>query len=200
MWATNTALFVPLIDQDDSGEHRTMLQPCSCQSGADSELKLDNGKTIRVQRLSETFFQFQAMGMPTNAMVGDMLAERVRPIGPLAEPERPLYKAALLREYARFLQGTQDGVPVVQVQQGGDSRPPEDATQGPPAVEIFSKPTCPYTRGLRRKLEHDRVKYVEYDVQSDPAMLQLMLKLNGGRRNVPTVRQGDQVTVGFHGM
>lgn len=177
-----------------------MLQPCSCQSGADSELKLDNGKTIRVQRLSETFFQFQAMGMPANAMVGDVLAERVKPIGPLAESERPLYKAALLREYARFLQGTQDGVPVVQVQQGGDSRPPEDATQGPPAVEIFSKPTCPYTRGLRRKLEHDRVKYVEYDVQSDPAMLQLMLKLNGGRRNVPTVRQGDQVTVGFHGM
>ena len=177
-----------------------MSQPCSCQGGADSELRLDNGKTIRVQRLSETFLQFQAMGMPPNAMVGDMLAERVKPVSPLAESERPSYKAALLREYARFLQRTQDGVPVVQAQQVGESQPPSDMTQAKPAVEIFSKPTCPYTRGLRRKLEHDRVTYVEYDVQSDPAMLQLMLKLNGGRRSVPTVRQGDQVTVGFHGM
>jgi mycoredoxin len=167
-----------------------MLQPCSCQSGADSALRLDNGKTIRVQRLGQTFFEFQAMGMPPNAMVADMLAERVRPIRPLEESERPLYKQALLREYSRF----------VQVQQGSDSQAPSGVTQDKPAVEIFSKPTCPYTRGLRRKLEHDGVTYVEHDVQSDPAMLQLMLKLNGGQRNVPTLRQGDQVTVGFHGM
>jgi glutaredoxin len=176
-----------------------MLQPCSCQSGAESELKLDNGKAIRVQRLGETFLEFQAMGMPPNAMVADMLAERVKPVSPLAESERPLYKAALLREYTRLLQRTQDGVPVVQVQQGGDSQATSDVRRDKPAVEIFSKPTCPYTRGLRRKLEHDRVTYVEYDVQSDPAKLRLMLELNGGQRNVPTVRQGDQVTVGFHG-
>jgi glutaredoxin len=176
-----------------------MSQPCGCQGGVYSELRLDNGKVIWVQRLSETFFQFQAMGMPPNAMVADMLAERVKPAIPLAEPERRLYRAALLREYIRFLQRTQDGVPVVQVQQGGDSQASRDATQDKAAVEIFSKPTCPYTRGLKRKLEHDRVSYVEYDVQSDPAKLKLMLELNGGQRNVPTVRQGDQVTVGFHG-
>jgi len=122
--------------------------------------------------------------------VGDMVAQRISAVSPLAESERPLYRAALLREYTRF----------VQARQGGDSQPQGDDSKAPPAVEIFSKPTCPYTRGLRRKLEHDRVTYVEYDVQSDPAMLQLMLKLNGGQRNVPTVRQGDQVTVGFHGM
>jgi mycoredoxin len=166
-----------------------MSQPCSCQGGVYSELRLDNGKIIWIQRLSETFLQFQAMGMPPNAMVADMLAERAKPIRPLAEAERPLYRAALLREYARF----------VQAQQGGDRRPPEHGAQGPPEVEIFSKPGCLYTRGLKRKLEHDGVTYVEYDVQSDPAMLQLMLKLNGGQRNVPTVRQGDQVTIGFHG-
>jgi glutaredoxin len=167
-----------------------MSQPCSCQGGVYSELRLDNGKMIHVQRLSETFLQFQAMGMPPNDMVGDMLAERVKAVRPLAESERSLCRAALLREYARLFQA----------QQVGDNQPQSDATQAPPAVEIFSKPSCPYTRGLRRKLEHDRVTYVEYDVQSDPAMLQLMLKLNGGQRNVPTVRQGDQVTVGFHGM
>ena len=165
-----------------------MSQPCSCQR--DAELKLDNGKTIYVRRLSETFRQFQAMGMPPNAMVADMLAERVKPVNPLAESERRLYKAALLREYARL----------IQTQRGNDSEPRDEPPQPPPAVEIFSKPTCPYTRGLKRKLEHERVTYVEYDVQSDTAMLQRMLKLNGGQRNVPTVRQGDQVTIGFHGM
>lgn len=167
-----------------------MSQTCSCQCDADSELKLDNGKTIYVQRLSETFRQFQAMGMPPNAMVADMLAERVKPVNPLAESERQLYKAALLREYTRL----------IQTQRGSDSEPRDEPPQPLPAVEIFSKPACPYTRGLKRKLEHERVTYVEHDVQSDPAMLQRMLKLNGGRRNVPTVRQGDQVTVGFHGM
>lgn len=166
-----------------------MLQPCSCQSGADSELKLDNGKTIRVRRLRDTFLEFQAMGMPANDMVSDMLAERIKPVSPLAQAQRPQYRVALLREYAHFVRGPQSG----------NSQLPEDANKEPPAVEIFSKPGCPYTRGLKRKLEHDQVTYVEYDVQSDPAMLQLMLKLNGGQRNVPTVRQGDQVTVGFHG-
>jgi mycoredoxin len=166
-----------------------MSQPCSCQGGIYSELRLDNGKMIWVQRLSETFFQFQAMGMPPNAMVADMLAERVKPIRALAESERPLYRAALLREYARL----------VQPRQSGDSQPRSDAARAPPTVEIFSKPTCPYTRGLKRKLEHDGITYVEYDVQSDPAKLKLMLELNGGQRNVPTVHQDDQVTVGFHG-
>jgi glutaredoxin 3 len=166
-----------------------MSQPCSCQCGPESELKLANGKTIGVRRLRDTFLEFQAMGMPANEMVGEMLAQRIQAVSPLAESERPLYRAALLREYTRL----------VQARQGGDSEPRRETTKALPPVEIYSKPTCPYTRSLKRKLEHDRVIYVEYDVQSDPAKLKLMLELNGGQRNVPTVRQGDQITVGFHG-
>ena len=166
-----------------------MLQSCSCQGGTESELRLDNGRTIRVRRMRDTFLEFQAMGMPANDMVGDLLAQRISALSPLAESERPAYRASLLREYSRL----------VQARQGVDRRPRRETTRAPAAVEIFSKPTCPYTRGLRRKLDHDRVTYVEYDVQSDPAKLKLMLELNGGQRNVPTVRQGDEVTVGFHG-
>lgn len=66
-------------------------------------------------------------------------------------------------------------------------------------VEVFSKPGCPYTRALRRKLQHDGTPYVEHDVESDPATLHRMLELNGGRRNVPTIVMGEQVIVGFHG-
>ncbi len=66
-------------------------------------------------------------------------------------------------------------------------------------VEIFSKPGCPYTRGLKRKLEHDGTPYVEHNIEGDPAALRRMLELNGGRRQVPTLVKGEQVMVGFHG-
>lgn len=73
------------------------------------------------------------------------------------------------------------------------------ATPPPDAVQIFSKAGCPYTRALRRKLEHDNLPYVEYDVLQDPNMLQRMLALNGGQRRVPTIVMGEQVIIGFHG-
>nr|MBC7243805.1 glutathione S-transferase N-terminal domain-containing protein [Chloroflexota bacterium] len=73
------------------------------------------------------------------------------------------------------------------------------ATPAPNAVQIFSKAGCPYTRALRRKLEHDGLPYVEYDVLQEPDMLQRMLALNGGQRKVPTIVMGEQVIIGFHG-
>ena len=46
-------------------------------------------------------------------------------------------------------------------------------------VEIFMTPTCPYSRALKRKLEHDGTPFVEHNVQNDPSALQRMLTLNG---------------------
>jgi mycoredoxin len=66
-------------------------------------------------------------------------------------------------------------------------------------VEIFVKPGCPYCGALKHRLEHDGTPFVENDVQNDPTALQRMLSLNGGRRNVPTIVRGAEVTVGFHG-
>lgn len=67
-------------------------------------------------------------------------------------------------------------------------------------VEVYMKATCPYSRALMHKLEHDGTPYVAYDVKQDPARLQEMLTLNGGRRAVPTVVWPDKgVEVGFHG-
>jgi len=73
------------------------------------------------------------------------------------------------------------------------------AEQAKSQAEIYSKPECPYTRALRRKLQHDGTAFVEHNVEDDPAALQRMLELNGGRRNVPTIVMGEQVIVGFHG-
>jgi glutaredoxin len=65
---------------------------------------------------------------------------------------------------------------------------------------LYVKQTCPYSRGLVRKLEHDCVSYVTYDVEKDPTRLQEMLALNGGRRAVPTIVWPDgSVEVGFRG-
>ncbi|MBC7261505.1 MAG: hypothetical protein H5T63_05785 [Chloroflexi bacterium] len=64
---------------------------------------------------------------------------------------------------------------------------------------MFTKAGCPYTRALKRKLEHDGMSFVEYDVLQDAAMLQRMLALNGGQRKVPTIVMGEKVIIGFHG-
>lgn len=73
----------------------------------------------------------------------------------------------------------------------------EDATK---PVEIYSKEGCPYTRALKRKLDHDGVTYVVYDVQKDAAKMYEMLLLNGGQGKVPTIVWPDKrVEVGFNG-
>jgi len=67
-------------------------------------------------------------------------------------------------------------------------------------VEIYTKEGCPYTRAVKRKLEHDGLSYILYDVLKDPTWMRKMLALNGQRREVPTiVWPGKGVEVGFHG-
>lgn len=68
------------------------------------------------------------------------------------------------------------------------------------SVTVYVKESCPYSRGLIRKLEHDGVDYVRYDVDRDAARLAEMLAINGGRRAVPTIVWPNKgVDVGFHG-
>jgi glutaredoxin len=67
-------------------------------------------------------------------------------------------------------------------------------------ARLYVKTTCPYSRGMLRKLDHDNVSYVTYDVERDPDRLQEMLALNGKQRAVPTIVWPDgRVEVGFHG-
>jgi glutaredoxin len=67
-------------------------------------------------------------------------------------------------------------------------------------VKVYMKEACPYSRGLIRKLKHDGVSYVTYDVQEDRVRLAEMLAVNGGRRAVPTIVWPDKgVEVGFRG-
>jgi glutaredoxin len=66
-------------------------------------------------------------------------------------------------------------------------------------IAIYTKPGCPYCAAAKEDLRQRAVAFVEHDVLSDAAALRRMLDLNGGRRHVPTIVAGEQVTVGFGG-
>lgn len=66
-------------------------------------------------------------------------------------------------------------------------------------VTIYTKPGCPYCAAALDDMQRRSVSYTEHNVQKDGAALKQMLELNGGRRQVPTIVQGEQVTVGFNG-
>jgi mycoredoxin len=66
-------------------------------------------------------------------------------------------------------------------------------------VIIFTKPGCPHCAAAKDDLQKQGIAYVEHNVQADPAALRHMQGLNGGRRHVPTIVKGGQVTVGFRG-
>ena len=66
-------------------------------------------------------------------------------------------------------------------------------------VKLFAKPGCPHCFNAKRDFDTRGVEYVEYNVREDKAALAEMLALNGDRRSVPTIADGDSVTVGFKG-
>jgi len=66
-------------------------------------------------------------------------------------------------------------------------------------VVIFTKPGCPHCAAAKEDFRRRGIAYLEYNAQDDAAALRRMLELNGGRRHVPTIVEGDRVTVGFDG-
>jgi glutaredoxin 3 len=66
-------------------------------------------------------------------------------------------------------------------------------------VTIFTKPGCPHCAAAKQDLARRGVAYVEHNARDDAGALQRMLELNCGRRLVPTLVEGDRVTVGFDG-
>jgi glutaredoxin 3 len=66
-------------------------------------------------------------------------------------------------------------------------------------VSIYTKPGCPYCAAAKDDFQRRGVRYAEYNVKADSAALRRMLELNGNRRQVPTIVQEGQVTVGFGG-
>jgi mycoredoxin len=67
-------------------------------------------------------------------------------------------------------------------------------------VELFGAAGCPYTSELREHLLWTGVRFVEFDVESDPAARARLLALTGGRAAVPVlVEDGRVVDIGWRG-
>ena len=66
-------------------------------------------------------------------------------------------------------------------------------------ITIYTKPGCPYCAAAKDDLQQRGLQYAEHNVKADPAALRDMLKLNGNRRQVPTIVQDGRATVGFNG-
>ncbi len=63
-------------------------------------------------------------------------------------------------------------------------------------VQIFGKGGWPYTEQARSAYGSN-ASY--FDVTSDKASLEKMLRYSGGRRQVPVIVEGEKVTVGYGG-
>lgn len=66
-------------------------------------------------------------------------------------------------------------------------------------ARLFMKSGCPHCFNAKRDFDARGVEYVEFNVKEDKAALAEMLELNGDLRRVPTIVDGDSVTVGFKG-
>ncbi len=66
-------------------------------------------------------------------------------------------------------------------------------------ITIYTKPGCPYCAAAKDDFRRRGVAFVEHNVLSDTAAMRRMLELNGGRRHVPTIVEGERVSVGYGG-
>lgn len=67
------------------------------------------------------------------------------------------------------------------------------------SVQIYGKNSCPYTAAAvdAFKAKGADVEYI--NVKQDPAALERMLALSGGRRAVPVIVEDGAVTIGYGG-
>jgi glutaredoxin 3 len=64
------------------------------------------------------------------------------------------------------------------------------------SVKIYSTPTCPYCIRAKQYLKDSNVAFVDFDVSSDRAMADEMIK-KSGQMGVPVLDIGGQIIVGF---
>jgi glutaredoxin 3 len=66
-------------------------------------------------------------------------------------------------------------------------------------VTIFGKDACPYTQAARDDYKGRGIPFEYINVKKDAAELERMLGFSQGRRVVPVIVDGGNVTIGFGG-
>lgn len=64
-------------------------------------------------------------------------------------------------------------------------------------VEIYTTPTCSQCAKTRAWLTAQGIGFTDYNIVNDPEALQRMIEISGSR-NVPVIRIGERVIVGFN--
>ncbi|WP_020575858.1 mycoredoxin [Actinopolymorpha alba] len=54
-------------------------------------------------------------------------------------------------------------------------------------ITMYSTPWCGYCRRLKGQLDRAGIAYVEVDIEQNPDAADLVAKVNGGNKTVPTV-------------
>ena len=65
-------------------------------------------------------------------------------------------------------------------------------------IIIYTTPICPFCEAAKEDLDRKGIKYKEIDVSKDAEELEKMIKISG-KRFVPVMVNGENVTVGFGG-
>lgn len=69
---------------------------------------------------------------------------------------------------------------------------------GEKEITMYTTPTCRFCKGAKEDLDRKGIKYKEIDVSKDAEELEKMLRISG-KRLVPVMVNGENVTVGFGG-
>ncbi|MBU1744691.1 MAG: glutaredoxin family protein [Proteobacteria bacterium] len=65
-------------------------------------------------------------------------------------------------------------------------------------IIIYTTPRCPFCKAAKEDLDRKGIKYKEIDVSKDAEELEKMVRISG-KRLVPVMVDGENVTVGFGG-
>jgi glutaredoxin 3 len=65
-------------------------------------------------------------------------------------------------------------------------------------ITIYTTPTCLFRKSAKEDLDRKGIKYKEVDVSKDVEGLEEMVRISG-KRLVPVMVDGENITVGFSG-
>ena len=67
-------------------------------------------------------------------------------------------------------------------------------------ITIYTHPDCSYSTAAKDDFQSKGILFHEIDVTLHPEAVPELEKLTGGERITPVMVEGDEVTVGFHGV
>jgi mycoredoxin len=62
-------------------------------------------------------------------------------------------------------------------------------------LTMYSTTWCGYCLRLKRMLDREQIAYTEVNIEEDPEAAELVMRVNGGNRTVPTVVFPDGVAL-----